>query len=330
MFRVVIDSVADFKRLLAVKDSSTLTFRIKEKKLTLLVASSELVVMYSVKTPVDCENMSFAIKREVLNHLYKAGNFAVDVSDDTVTIYFYDTDNNVTHDACFTRLQDIESIYFDMLNTLQAGKGVEIPVKDLTALARLAVSQQASLQVKGKLACVILASNLKVFKPMDIKADFCVRPTYLKYLLNNSSVWYKVKQYLCAKCDNLTFFCATDRLSDCDGEYAMVHGGYKLAVKMRMLLKLQPLRELAASHLYFESMAVDLDRHLLKVQGSTPCNYYLDISDMKCTKDFKKDDLKLPKRFLDILGIFGEQVMLTHRKSFIAVTDANGMEVYFS
>lgn len=330
MFNVVVDSVADFKRLLAVKESATVVFRVRNKKLSLLVTSSELIVVYNVKAPVECDDISFAVKRETLGRIYRSGNFAVDVGDTNVTFYFYGANNSITHDATFVKLQDIESLYSDMWAILHEGRATEIAVRELGVLARLAVSQQTSLQVKDGLACVVLASNLKVFKPVKVSVSFSIRQSYLRYLMNNTSVWYKVGQYICAKCENLTFLCATDRLSECDGEYAMVHGGYKMAIKMRMLLKLHPLKEVAASHVDFDEMLIDLDKHQLTLRGNTPCNYYLEISDLKKTKDFGESMLKVPKGFLDVLGIFNEQVMVMHRKSFISVTDTTGMEVYFS
>ena len=329
MFRVNVESSGDFKRLLGTKDSSALVFRVRNKKLSMLVASTEVIVVYAVKDEVDAEDCSFGVNREAFGKLYRSGDFAVDVQGNEVCVYFYGVNDALTHVAQFKYLQDVESLYGDLLGVLGAG-GVAVNVGALLPLAKLALAQQVSLQVRKGVATVMLSNNVKVFKPVGVNADFSVRYTHLRHLLNNQVVWFKTQQYLCAKQGNLVYVCATDRLVDCDSEYYMVHGGYNLVVKMRMLLRLKPLRELQASHFDFDTMGIDLNKRQLDVRGDVNCQVLLEITDLKKTSDFTQDVLNLPKSILNVLGVFGDQVMLTHRKHFMVMSDTNGVEVYFS
>lgn len=330
MFRVAIESTTDFRRLLSTKDSAAVTFRVRSKQLSIMIASTEIIVIYHVKEPVDCEDCSFAVNRESFLRLYRSGDFAVDVNGSTVTVYFYDANGALTHSADFLYLQDAESLYVEMLHVLESGGGEEIGVGDILPMVRLAIAQQASLQVRNYVATIVLNNNLKVFKPVGTRVSFSIRPDYLRHLVNNQTVWYKVQQYVCTKNGNLTYICATDRLSDCDSEYSMVHGGYNLAVKLRMFVGIKPLRELVNSHFVFDSMMLDLDSRQLVLDGMVKCRILLEITDLKRTSDFNVTELQIPKSILGILGIFGDKVMLTHRKQFISLSDTSGVEVYFN
>lgn len=330
MFRVVIDSTIDFKRLLGTTVNSSLTFRIQNKQLTLLVASTEVIVLYKVATPVETEDCSFSVFREQFSRVYNSGNFNVDINGSAVTMYFYDANNQITHTAEFPYIQDIESLYIDMLNMINSNSGYEVAVKELLPIARLAINRQTSLQVSNGVASAIINSNMKVFKAVNTNVDFNIRFAHLRLLISNPAVWYKVQQYLYTKCGSLLYVCATDRLNNCDGEYQMVHGGYNIAVKMRMFMKLKPFRDLAASHFKFSSMKLNLDSRCLLLDGDVKCKIFLEVSDLKKTSDFKDTELVLPKELLNILGVFGDTVMLTHRKSFLCLSDNNGVEVYFN
>lgn len=318
MFRVMIDSITDFKRFLSSIDTEWVTIILTVDNSLFIENSSEMFAVYQAKTEASAGEKSrlFRFEKDILNLISLQGVMEFKVTDDSVTC----TISNSTQgrEVTVPLHQAFVSAFQEKLNIINSSSATAFDATVLKTIVNVSKSLHSFLEVEDGIAGVIARDGTQIYKEVKGVDNLCLSASAATALYKCDHHWFCSGRYVYALSGCFGLLVTQSRGSGI-WDYDVIKedtSGAAMIANIDIEDLLLVLQRLSKSSLEFDY------RHDKFILTDSPTVYKIAVPvvEKRISEKYNKESIPMNVSvFLNIVAKLGSSIKLVIKKNFMQI-----------
>lgn len=321
MFKLQIDSEANFRRFLGTIDTDWVTVILADKTSLFVEDSNEVFAIYQVLSVVSASESAtvFRLKKDILELICAEGMLEIEVSNDSVVCTM--VGEKVRREVTVTRHQAFVSAFREKLGVIQDGKSKPFNALSLKSLIDVTKAMHSFVEVYDGIAGVITKDGTQVYQKTGFEENFCLSAQAASALFRCGYNWHCSKQYLYTV-DGSFGVLATQCRGSGIWSYDLISGDRTGAAFVADI----DIKDLVGilRHRSKSALSYNVRGSYFKIVDDSGASVYRIMApreNCNIADAYSKDEIPMnPRVILDVVAKIGTTINLVIKKAFLRIT----------